>query len=595
MCWPRGTQARDYRTSIQQPRFDFMGGNDGEVAVLFRDVNGNNRFDSGDVELGRKTIGPDSVIQYKTGINVSEANKSGHFVEVNAASALPNTTYADIKVVLQTASGTFGTASAAAIGGLTVFNNAPLPPLTRVQTSQNTPTDPTAETTLSFDITGGKVGAPVKFMADLTDSNGAMITAGVVVGQGLLVAGKVNINTAALNGTYRNFKAVQTYAGQDSSAVDVVKQDGTGLTMTWDHIAPTVQVALKPGTVAHSGQPVELLFTFSENVKDFTKDDITVVGGQIDSVTGTGSTRTAIFTPDNVTSSGASVEVKAGSYKNKLIHLTGNFVDQAGNQEEYFQPGDSMKVWPRQQIGDVSITDPDGTANSVYSYKWYLVGTDGNSQEISRDHYKGSDSSTLVVTSDLLGKGEIKAELNFNDERGHRETIRSSTGISPELPSSFNAIPLSFTGVTAPANSPRLVLVDKDRSLYLLDVNGDNAIDQRDATTYITNLDASGGLTVQGQNGQVRATLLDKDSDLWVQLALGSTAWGSATGVKGSYGNSAADDVPAQDFWTATANGSSAHYVWATPASGGIYSSANASGLGDPTRQAHLVPAGRQR
>lgn len=886
----RGTQARDYRTSIQQPRFDFMGGNDGEVAVLFRDVNGNNRFDSGDVELGRKTIGPDSVIQYKTGINVSEANKSGHFVEVNAASALPNTTYADIKVVLQTASGTFGTASAAAIGGLTVFNNAPLPSLTRVQASQNTPTDPTAETTLSFDITGGRVGATVKFMADLTDSSGAMTTAGVVVGQGLLVAGKVNINTAALNGTYRNFKAVQTYAGQDSSAVDVVKQDGTGLTMTWDHIAPTVQVALKSGTVARVGQPVELLFTFSENVKDFTKDDITVVGGQIDSVTGTGSTRTAIFTPDNATSSGASVEVKAGSYtdaannvgagsdrfaipfnrpgsvqlsgmrnanapqvgetllatvsdpdgnptglvtygwtvngtpvpgnntasyqvteadkgktikvsadytdgaggdevvasgdtaavtgpnapvkvvikvndneigltdrrlnygdhvqvivtdddglpagyeqsfkwldgasipqnniltpldfmvteavldKNKLIHLTGKFVDRAGNQEEYFQPGDSMKVWPRQQMGDVSIvdangnpiantvklqlgqlvvasivdgndyssgnaryewtvdgvtrpnnsgmryevqetdygkqikvhvtyvdddgysedltskaltvdnapnnmpasgevtvtgsgkvgtvlmashgqiTDPDGTANSVYSYKWYLVGTDGNSQEISRDHYKGSDSSTLVVTSDLLGKGEIKAELNFNDERGHRETIRSSTGISPELPSSFNAIPLSFTGVTAPANSPRLILVDKVHSLYLLDVNGDNAIDQRDATTYITNLDASGGLTVQGQNGQVRATLLGSDSNLWSQLALGSTAWGSATGVKGSYGNSAADDVPAQDFWTATANGSSAHYVWATPASGGVYSSANASSLGDPNR-----------
>lgn len=54
--------------------------------------------------------------------------------------------------------------------------------------------------------------------------------------------------------------------------------------------------------------------------------------------------------------------------------------------------------------------------NSVYSYKWYSVGTDGARTQISSDHYQDNDSSKLVVTSDLLGKG-IKAELNFTDDR----------------------------------------------------------------------------------------------------------------------------------------------------------------------------------
>ncbi|MRT29196.1 Ig-like domain-containing protein [Herbaspirillum sp. CAH-3] len=418
---------RDYSTSIQTPRFNFLGGGEGDVAVLFRDVNNNNAFDAGDIVLGRKQIGPGSVVPTYRVTTAADMKTNGHFVDVAPENALANALYSDIKLVLQSVAGSYSAVSPAAVGNLRVINLTPLKPLTDVKLAQDMGTDPTSANTLSLSIGDGQQNARLTVMADLVASNGTR-TAGQIIGSGVLTASNktLEIDTSGLNGRYENFKVQQRYAGKISEPVEVKSQSGGPLgAVTWDHAAPTVTaVGLKAGTsAARPGQAVDVEFTFNEAVKDFTEDDVTVIGGVLSSLTApTGPNNfkwTATFTPAETSNVAPSIQVKGGSY-----------TDIAGNQGvgsnafliKTNQPGTVTLAGGTgsgnaPQVGDTltaTVIDPETVVASSVSYTWSVDGA----------VVPGQNAATYAVTDAVRGK-KITVEARYTDLAGVTDTVTS--------------------------------------------------------------------------------------------------------------------------------------------------------------------------
>jgi|GEM_PF-2193342 len=422
---PGSQTARDYSTSIQTPRFNFLNGQDREIAVLFRDVNGNNAFDAGDIVLGRKQIGSATAVSSYRVTTVGDVKNNGHFVDVAPENGLANGLYTDIKLVLQSEAGSYGAASAAAVGNLRVINNAPLKALTDVKATQAIPSDPTSAKTLQLSVGDGQQGALLTITADLIALNGSR-TSGVTIGSGILTASNmVEIDTSGLNGHYDNFKALQRYAGKTSAPVEVKSQSGGALVVNWDHLAPTVTVALKPGTAAaHPGQPVDVEFTFSEAVTDFTADDVIVTGGALGALTaptGTGLKWTSTFTPSAAGNVAPSIQVKGGSYTDlagnqgagsDVFHVTTNTPGTVA-----LSGGSASGGVP--QVGDTltaSVTDPDTVVAPSVSYVWRVDGT----------VVAGETASTYVVKQADRGK-TISADDRYTDGAGVSEAVSSAS------------------------------------------------------------------------------------------------------------------------------------------------------------------------
>lgn len=419
---------RDYSTSIQTPRFNFLGGGEGDVAVLFRDVNNNNAFDAGDIVLGRKQIGPGSVVPTYRVTSAADTKTNGHFVDVAPENALANALYSDIKLVLQSEAGSYGAVSTAAVGNLRVINLTPLKPLTDVKLAQDMGTDPTSANTLSLSIGDGQQNARLTVMADLVAPNGTR-TAGQIIGSGVLMLTASNktleIDTSGLNGRYENFKVQQSYAGRTSEPVAVTSQSGAPLSaVTWDHAAPTVTaVGLRAGTsAARPGRPVDVEFTFNEAVKDFTEDDVIVTGGVLSALTaptGSNLTWTATFTPSDTGNVAPSIQVKGGSYtdiagnqgvgSNKFLIMTNRLgtVTVAGGTGKDNAP----------QVGDTltaTVTDPETVVASTVSYTWRVDGA----------VVPGQNAATYAVTDAVRGK-KVEVQARYTDLAGVTDTVTS--------------------------------------------------------------------------------------------------------------------------------------------------------------------------
>lgn len=417
---------RDYSTSIQTPRFNFLGGGEGDVAVLFRDVNNNNAFDAGDIVLGRKQIGPASAVSTYRVTSAADMKTNGHFVDVAPENALANALYSDIKLVLQSVAGSYGAVSPAAVGNLRVINLTPLKPLTDVKLARAMGTDPTSANTLSLSIGDGQQNARLTVMADLVASNGTR-TVGQTIGSGVLTASKtLEIDTSGLNGRYENFQVQQRYAGKTSTSVAVTSQSGDPLgAVTWDHAAPTVTaVGLRAGTLAaRPGQAVDVEFTFNEAVKDFTADDVIVTGGVLSALTApTGSNNfkwTATFTPSDTGNVAPSIQVKGGSYtdiagnqgvgSNKFLIMTNRqgTVTLAGGTGKDNAP----------QVGDTltaTVIDPETVVASSVSYTWSVDGA----------AVPGQNTATYAVVAANLGK-KITVQAHYTDLAGVTDTVTS--------------------------------------------------------------------------------------------------------------------------------------------------------------------------
>ena len=89
---------------------------------------------------------------------------------------------------------------------------------------------------------------------------------------------------------------------------------GTTPMLTVDTTAPTLAITSSVSAVK-VGETATITFTFSEAPTDFDSSDITVTGGTLGTLSGSGTTRTATFTPTaNTDSTTASITVAANSY-----------------------------------------------------------------------------------------------------------------------------------------------------------------------------------------------------------------------------------------------------------------------------------------
>jgi hypothetical protein len=86
---------------------------------------------------------------------------------------------------------------------------------------------------------------------------------------------------------------------------------GTTPTITIDTVAPTVAITSDKSALK-IGETATITFTFSEAPTGFDATDVTVTGGTLGAITGTGLTRTATFTPAANSTAAASITVGTG-------------------------------------------------------------------------------------------------------------------------------------------------------------------------------------------------------------------------------------------------------------------------------------------
>ncbi len=144
--------------------------------------------------------------------------------------------------------------------------------------------------------------------------SGATVTlvdgAGNAIGSGVAVNGEWSIvpSAALANGAHAISARATDSAGNLGAA-------SAALEVRIDTIAPTLSIGAS-ATLLKIGETATVTFTFSEDPgATFTHADITVEGGTLGALTGSGLTRSAVFTPAAGTDDGVAViTVAAGSY-----------------------------------------------------------------------------------------------------------------------------------------------------------------------------------------------------------------------------------------------------------------------------------------
>ena len=118
-----------------------------------------------------------------------------------------------------------------------------------------------------------------------------------------------SITPAALSSGSHSISATATDAAGNTSAASAA------LATTVDTMAPTLAITSDVPTLK-AGETATITFTFSEDPGDsFAHGDISVSGGTLGALAGSGTTRTAVFTPDaGVNSGAATITVDAGAY-----------------------------------------------------------------------------------------------------------------------------------------------------------------------------------------------------------------------------------------------------------------------------------------
>ncbi len=248
-----GLAQRDHYTYIATPAFNFQGGTLGNGVILFRDIDGDARFDpkAGDIELGRSTITSDSPLSYSS-------------VSVSASQALAEGVYADIRAIQVSAAGVLADRASGVAPSLRISPNAPGPLGLELQAGQTFGN----ATQVSFDLTPDSYveGARVFVFEDI-NGNGALDAADPRLGSAggdlpVLVMGRPVLSLPApAEGSYARLMAYQVYAGKTGAASVVGAQPEEGITL--DRTGPKLTISsdvfvLDPGT------STQLTLTFDE-------------------------------------------------------------------------------------------------------------------------------------------------------------------------------------------------------------------------------------------------------------------------------------------------------------------------------------------
>ncbi|PUE05953.1 hypothetical protein B9Z51_17015 [Limnohabitans sp. T6-5] len=148
-------------------------------------------------------------------------------------------------------------------------------------------------------------------------------TAGDVVTVKNAAGAVIGTATVAANGSWRITPAAALPEGLNTLSVTASNASGqtstpVSLPITIDSLPPTVVIST-PKTVLAAGEAVTVSFTLSDNSSDFSLTDVTVLGGSLSNLVGSGKVYTATFTPT------------AGARSAMLFVDSDRFSDAAGN------------------------------------------------------------------------------------------------------------------------------------------------------------------------------------------------------------------------------------------------------------------------
>ena len=177
----------------------------------------------------------------------------------------------------------------------------------------------TATITFTFSEDPGTSFAWDGVAGDLTVSGGNL---GAISGTGLTRTGTFTPTANLSSGS----ASITVSSASYSDAAGNTGAAGTSPSITIDTLAPTVAITSNVAALK-VGETATITFTFSEDpgtsfVWNGTAGDLTVSGGDLGAISGTGLTKTAIFTPTaNLSSGSASITVTSASYSDSAGNL----------------------------------------------------------------------------------------------------------------------------------------------------------------------------------------------------------------------------------------------------------------------------------
>ena len=283
-------------------------------------------------------------------------------------------------------------------------------------------------------------------LVSLYDTDGT-----TVLGTGLAIGGAWSIATSTLSAGAHTISAKSTdIAGNTGVAA-------AGLGVTVDTTAPTLAITTNMAALK-MGESATITFTFSEDPgSSFVLGSVTVGGGSLDAISGSGLTRTATFTPTASTNGGtASITVASGAYTDAAGNNGGagstpilTFDTLAPNAPSTPDLDSASDSGNSSSDNITTVTTPTFTGTAESGATVTLYDTDGST-------ILGSGTATggnWSVTTSTLSAGAHTISAKATDTAGNTGSASSSLtltidGTAPTLAITSNAATLK-AGQTA--------------------------------------------------------------------------------------------------------------------------------------------------
>lgn len=179
---------------------------------------------------------------------------------------------------------------------------------------------------------------------------------------------------------------------------------GTTLSISFDTLAPTLAITSSASNLK-AGDTAAITFTFSEDPgASFSTGDISVTGGTLSAISGSGLTRSATFTPNPNTDNGtATITVGAGTYADAAVNPGGA---GAAPSLTFDTLAPNAPALP-----DLAAASDSGSASSdnlTSGTALDLRGAAGSAEACAT--IRLYDGATLVATTSATGSGSWQAD-----------------------------------------------------------------------------------------------------------------------------------------------------------------------------------------
>ncbi|MGI9212425.1 MAG: Ig-like domain-containing protein, partial [Methylococcaceae bacterium] len=226
----------------------------------------------------------------------------------------------------------------------------------------------------------------------LTDMTRVGVNDGTLGGLSVDTSGKVYTINFTPTANINNLNAsISVNANTYTDAVGNNGQSSNSLSFTGDTLAPSLSIS-SDKTSLKANETATVTFSFSEMPMGFDASDISVSGGSISALNGSGLTRTALFIPmANINNLNASISVIPNSY-----------TDTAGNTGIVIN---SLSLTADTQAPSLSISSDktslqaNETATVTFSFSEMPMGFDASDISVSGGSISGLNGTGLTRTA----------------------------------------------------------------------------------------------------------------------------------------------------------------------------------------------------